>query len=98
MRSRRASIAAASSVTNALLSGSAIGGMRCDHGRQGTGARPAVARRIRASMTAAMSRAPVSGALAIASAATLAGSSPAASTDRSGRHSQVAVPPSSGAD
>ena len=95
MRSLRASISAAISVSQARRAGSARAGTCADHGRDGSGTGEPVRWRMRASRTAGMSRAPARSRSAIASARIWAGSWPASSAARRVRHSHLAWWPGS---
>jgi len=95
MRSLRASISAAISVSQARRSGSEMAGTWADHGPTGTGTTVPVRYRIRASMTAARSRAPARSRSPIATARTSPASRPASSASRKVRHSHFAWWPGS---
>ncbi len=93
IRSVRASIAAASSMARRCRAGSAMTGTWADQRTGGCGTSGPVRRRIRASMTAAMSRAPVRLRSPIASWRSWPGSRPASSAARRVRHSHCPYVP-----
>jgi hypothetical protein len=95
MRSWQASISAVISVRYVWRVASAMAGTWNDHGPVGAGTRAPVRYRMRASMTAARSRAPTRSRSLIAAARTSPGSRPASSAARRVRHSHRAWWPGS---